>query len=150
MAVIKEPRLCVKILSGRGGARGQSRLGSSRCHVTLSFTAQGGQAILTTHHNADRKGHGHAPQTCTRAKRLKVIYCSGPSNRDDEVLRVGQGVFNRIRPSCGIKTLLQRWDSAAETRCSVLLCVKHQTEPALLFSACGCVLRRCCRYLLRK
>lgn len=38
MAVIKEPRLCVKILVGRGGGGrsvGQSRLGSSRRHATL-------------------------------------------------------------------------------------------------------------------
>lgn len=58
MAVIKEPWLCVKILLGGGGVAGvwgQSRLGSSRRHATLSFTAQGGQANITTCHNADWK-----------------------------------------------------------------------------------------------
>lgn len=70
MAVIKEPWLCVKILLGGGvgvaGVWGQSRLGSSRRHATLSFTAQGGQVNMTTRHNADRKVHADV-HVCKKA-----------------------------------------------------------------------------------
>lgn len=60
MAVIKEPRLCVKIPSGVwvvGVQGGQSSLRSSRRHASLSFTARGGQANITRCIQANRKVH---------------------------------------------------------------------------------------------